>query len=262
MTRIDLQAVYVEFPIYDISKRSLKKDFLRIATGGNVARDVNQHIVVSALKNISLAFNQEDRIGLIGHNGSGKSTLLRLLARIYEPTQGKVNIIGHISPMLDIALGVELEFTGYENIYIRGTLLGLTRKQIKQQADEIAELTGLGDYLAMPVRTYSSGMKVRLAFAISTSVKPDILLIDEVFGAGDAEFVQRARQKMISLLHQSNIVVMATHSDELIKEFCNKALLLESGQVKYFGSVETALDIYHKKNSDDKILSSVNTSVE
>lgn len=244
MRQIDLSSVFVEFPIYDISKRSLKKDFLHLATGGSVARDVNSHIIVSALKNINLSFTQGNRIGLIGHNGSGKTTLLRLLARIYEPTQGKILINGHVSAMLDSALGIELEFTGYENIYIHGTLLGLTKKQIKHQLHEIVELTGLGDYLTMPVRTYSSGMKVRLAFAISTCIQPDILLIDEVFGAGDAEFIERARQKMISLLNQSNIVVMATHSDELIKEFCNQALLLESGEVKYFGPVEKALEIY------------------
>ena len=248
MAQIDLRSVYIEFPIYDVGKRSLKKDFLRIATGGNVAQDVNSHVIVSALKNINLSFKQGNRVGLIGHNGSGKSTLLRLLAKIYEPTQGQINISGHISPMLDIALGIELEFTGYENIYIHGTLLGLTKKQINNQLHTIAELSGLGDYLAMPVRTYSSGMKVRLAFAIATSIQPDILLIDEVFGAGDAEFMQRARQKMISLLKQSNIVIMATHSDELIKEFCDQALLLESGEVKYFGPVDTALEIYHKKS--------------
>lgn len=249
MAHIHLRSVYVEFPIYDISKRSIKKDFLRIATGGSVAKDANQHVVVSALKNINLTFEQGSRVGLIGHNGSGKSTMLRLLANIYEPTQGQIVINGQISPMLDITLGVESEFTGYENIFIHGAVLGLTRQQIKKQISEIAELTGLGDYLSMPVRTYSSGMKVRLAFAISTSIKPDILLIDEIFGAGDADFMQKARQKMVSLLNQSNIVVMATHSDELIKEFCNQALLLENGAVKYFGSVETALNIYHNQRA-------------
>ena len=247
MAQIDLRSVFVEFPIFNMSTRSFKKDFLRLATGGSIVKDANQHIVVNALNDVSFSFHKGDRIGLIGHNGSGKSTLLRLLAKIYEPTRGNLRIEGHVSPMLDIVLGVESEFTGYENIYTRSILLGLTRKQIKKRIDEIAELTGLGDYLSMPVRTYSSGMKVRLAFAISTSIKPDILLIDEVFGAGDADFMDRARQKMISLLNQSNIVVMATHSDELIKEFCNKALLLEGGRIRHFGSIEKTLEIYHKK---------------
>ncbi|OGT50994.1 MAG: sugar ABC transporter ATP-binding protein [Gammaproteobacteria bacterium RIFCSPHIGHO2_12_FULL_42_13] len=245
MARIDLRSVHIEFPIYNVKSRSIKNKFMKMATGGRIVKDANQHIVVNALNDISISFSHGDQIGLIGHNGSGKSTLLRLLSRIYEPTRGHVNIEGTVSAMLDIVQGVEAEFTGYENIYIRGILAGLTHKQIKAQVDEICELTGLGDYLAMPVRTYSSGMKVRLAFAISTCINPEILLIDEVFGAGDADFMTRARNKMISLLQQSSIVVMASHSDELIREFCNKALLLEGGQVKYFGSVNEALDRYH-----------------
>ena len=245
MAQIDLSHVFVEFPIYDMSAHSLKKNFLQLATGGTVGKDLNQRIVVNALDDVSLALKNGDQVGLIGHNGSGKSTLLRVMANIYEPTRGHVKINGHISPMLDTVLGIESEFSGYENIYIRGILLGLTRKKIKKQVDEIAELTGLGDYLSMPTRTYSSGMKIRLAFAIATSIQPDILPIDEIFGAGDTEFMERAKQKMTSMLNQSSIVVMTTHSDELIKEFCNRALLLENGRVKYFGSVEKALEIYH-----------------
>jgi ABC-type polysaccharide/polyol phosphate transport system ATPase subunit len=247
MAKINLQSVSVEFPIYNVNGRSFKKHFLRLATGGAVVEDANQRIMVRALNDISLTFNHGDQIGLIGHNGSGKSTFLRLLATIYEPTYGKIIIEGNISPMLDLMPGIESELTGYENIVIRGTLLGLTRKEIDDQTQEIADLTGLGDYLSMPIRTYSSGMMVRLAFAISASIKPDILLIDEIFGAGDANFMEKARKKMISLLDQSSIVVMATHSDELIKEFCNKALLLEGGRIKYFGDTERALEIYHNR---------------
>lgn len=247
MACINLKNVCVEFPIYNVNARSIKKHFLRLATGGNVLKDANEHIVVRSLNRISLSIRHGDRIGLIGHNGSGKSTLLRLLAGIYEPVSGDIHIDGNISPMLDLMPGIEAEFTGYENIFIRGTILGIPRQKIKQQIASIAELTGLGDYLAMPVRTYSTGMMVRLAFAISTSISPDILLIDEIFGAGDADFMEKARSKMISLLNQSNIVVMATHSDELIKEFCNKALLLEGGGIKYFGDVSKALELYHMK---------------
>ncbi|OGT61019.1 MAG: sugar ABC transporter ATP-binding protein [Gammaproteobacteria bacterium RIFCSPHIGHO2_12_FULL_43_28] len=249
MARIDLRDVSVDFPVYNVHARSLKKNFLRVATGGNVSEDTNHHVVVRSINRLNLSLRHGDRLGLIGHNGSGKSTLLRLLARIYEPTEGDFNIEGHVSPMLEIMHGIEAEFTGYENIYIRGTVLGLTRQEIKQQVDSIAELTGLGDFLAMPVRTYSSGMMVRLVFAISTSIKPEILLIDEVFGAGDADFMEKARNKMISLLNQSSIVVMATHADVLIKEFCNKALLLDGGKLKYFGSVDTALKLYHQKEN-------------
>ena len=250
MAQIDLESVFVEFPVFNLSSRSLKKHFLKLATGGSIVKDANEHILIKALNNINLNIQHGERIGLIGHNGSGKSTLLRLLAKIYEPSQGRIHIQGNISPMLDFFAGVEAEFTGYDNIYARGIILGLTRKQIKNHIKEIADLTGLGDYLAMPVRTYSAGMKIRLSFAISTSVNPEILLIDEVFGAGDANFLAKARQKMVSLLNQSSIVVMATHADDLIKEFCNKALLLENGEIKYFGNVEEALKLYHANHKE------------
>lgn len=249
MAQIDLRSVYVEFPIFNLSSRSLKKHFLKLATGGSIVKDANEHVLVKALNNITLSIYHGERIGLIGHNGSGKSTLLRLLSRIYEPSRGDIKIDGDVSPLLDFFAGVEAEFSGYDNIYSRGVILGLSHKKIKKHIDEIAELTGLGDYLAMPVRTYSSGMKIRLSFAISTSINPEILLIDEVFGAGDADFMEKARQKMISLLDQSSIVVMASHSDALIREFCNKGLLLENGEIKYFGPVEQALEIYYEKKT-------------
>jgi ABC-type polysaccharide/polyol phosphate transport system ATPase subunit len=245
MATIDLHSVSVEFPVYNINARSFKKSFIRLATGGAVVEDENQRVIVSALDNITMRIEHGDRIGLIGHNGSGKSTFLRLLATIYEPTRGKLTVDGHISPMLDLMPGIELELTGYDNIFVRGTLLGLTRKEITKQTQQIAELTGLGDYLSMPLRTYSSGMMVRLAFAISSSIKPDILLIDEVFGAGDADFMEKARQRMVDLLDSSSIVVLATHSDALITEFCTKVLLLEGGRIKYFGDSKSALEIYH-----------------
>ncbi|HTM62956.1 MAG TPA: ABC transporter ATP-binding protein [Gammaproteobacteria bacterium] len=244
MARIIIRDVSVEFPIYNVNARSFKKNFLRLATGGTVSRDANDHMVVRSLNKISLDIKHGDRVGLIGHNGSGKSTILKLLARVYEPTSGNILIDGHVSPMLDLMCGIESEFTGYENIIMRGTILGRPRSQINNQMQEIADLTGLGDYLAMPVRTYSSGMMVRLGFAISTSIQPEILLIDEVFGAGDAEFMKKARHRMTTLLDQSSIVVIATHSNELIKEFCNKALLLEGGRIKFFGDVEQAMKIY------------------
>ncbi len=246
MARIDLRKVSIEFPIYNVNARSFKKNFLRLATGGSVIKDANQRIVVNALKDITMTLHHSDRLGLIGHNGAGKSTLLRLLAGIYEPTSGDMRTEGRISPMLEIMHGIETEFTGYENIMQRGILLGLSRVEIKAKIQEIADFTGLGDYLFMPMRTYSSGMMVRLAFSISASIKPEILLIDEIFNAGDADFLEKARGRMISLLNQSSIVVIATHSDNLIKEFCNKVLLLEGGQIKYLGDSEEGLRLYHQ----------------
>lgn len=244
MAQIDLRNVSVEFPIYNISARSLKKKLLRVATGGSLSKDAKNHVVVRSINDVSVSLKHGDRVGLIGHNGAGKSTLLKVFAQVYEPTSGFIRVDGAISPMLNLTSGIEAEFTGYENIIIRGTIQGLTRKEIDAKTAEIAEFSGLGDYLSMPVRTYSSGMMVRLAFSISTCVQPDILLIDEVFGAGDASFMQKARAKLVSMLNDSSIVVMASHSSELLKEFCNKAILLDEGKLKFFGDIQTAIELY------------------
>lgn len=244
MAKITLRSVSVEFPIYNVNARSLKNQFLRLSTGGKVLEDANKHIAVTALDKVNLQIEHGDRVGLIGHNGAGKSTFLRLLAGIYEPTFGELEISGRVSAMLDITHGIEAEFTGYENIEIRGTLLGLSKPEIAARIKQIADFTELGDYLAMPIRAYSSGMQVRLAFAIAASIEPEILLIDEVFGAGDAAFMKKARQRMSSLLNQSSIVVLATHSDELISEFCNKALLLDAGRIKDFGPTKEVFSKY------------------
>lgn len=245
MAKIELNNIHVAFPIYNMNSRSMKKDFLRLATGSSVTRNANSHVVVEALKDINLTFHHGDRVGLIGHNGAGKSTLLRLLAGIYEPTTGEMWVDGYISPMLDLMPGIETEFTGIENIAIRGTLMGLSMAEIREKTAHIAEMTGLGDYLSMPTRTYSSGMMLRLAFAISSCVRPDILVIDEVFGAGDAAFMEKARQKMISLLDASSIVIMATHSEDIIRELCNRAVLLSNGGIQFFGDVEEAFERYN-----------------
>ena len=245
MANIHLQNVTVEFPIYNMSSRSFKKKFLRLATGSSVLADANQRVIVRATDNITLALRHGDRVGLVGHNGAGKSTLLRLLAGIYEPSFGMMQVEGRVSTMLDLMQGIEPEFTGYENIIQRGILLGLSRAEMTAQADAIATLTGLGDYLSMPVRTYSSGMMVRLAFAVATSIHPEILLIDEIFGAGDAAFMEMAKARMMELLNRSSITVMATHSDELIKSFCNKAILLKGGKIQCFGSVDEVMAQYH-----------------
>src|SRR3990172_7072036 len=191
MAFINLDKVSVEFPIYNVSARSFKNQILRIGTGGKFGADSRSKVIVKALENISLHIEHGDRVGLVGHNSAGKSTLLRVIAQIYEPTSGDIEVSGSISPLLEMMMGMDPESTGYENIIMRGLILGLTHKQIREKVEEIAEFSELGDYLSVPVRTYSSGMKVRLAFAIVTSVKPDILILDEILGAGDAEFMKK-----------------------------------------------------------------------
>ncbi|MCZ6908353.1 MAG: ABC transporter ATP-binding protein [Rickettsia endosymbiont of Ixodes persulcatus] len=243
MASIQLDSISVDFPIYNFSARSLRKQFLRLTTGG-VLKNKENVVVVKALDNVTLRFSHGDRVGLIGHNGAGKSTLLRLLAKIYEPIQGHIYYEGKISPLLNVMLGINHESTGYENIMVRGLLLGLTRKEIRDKLVQIAEFTELGDYLFAPVRTYSSGMQLRLAFAVATCIQPDILLMDEIIEVGDADFLEKAKMRLKEFIDQSSILVLASHSNETIRKFCNKVVLLENGQVKYFGSVNKGFSRY------------------
>lgn len=235
MASIILDRISVEFPIFNLSGRSFKNQLLRLSTGGKLGQDENSRVIVKALDEISLKIEHGDRVGVVGPNGAGKSTLLRVIAQIYEPTVGEVQIDGRISPLLELMLGMDLESTGYENIIIRGLILGLNHKQIKAKVADIAEFSDLGDYLSVPVRTYSAGMKVRLAFAIATSVKPDILVLDEILGAGDAQFMKKAKERINDLIENSSIVILASHNNDIISRVCNKVICMQSGKIKYFG---------------------------
>jgi ABC-2 type transport system ATP-binding protein/lipopolysaccharide transport system ATP-binding protein len=184
---------------------------------------------------------------LVGHNGAGKSTLLKVLAGIYQPTTGSVRTEGRIVSTLNISLGMEPEATGFENIVIRGLLLGMRRAEINKKLDEIANFTELGDYLNMPVRIYSSGMATRLAFATVTAMDSDILLMDEVIGTGDASFMDKAEKRLNEFMNRSKIIVIASHSDQVIKKFCNKALLLEHGQIISTGLPDEVIANYHSR---------------
>lgn len=244
MADILLKNVSVEFPIYNANARSVKHQFLRLGTGGLVSADANKHVVVRALDNISLHIKHGDRIALIGHNGAGKTTFLRLLAQIYEPTSGEIVVHGRVSSLLNIMHGIEAENTGYENIVARGVCLGLSKQEIEEKKEEIAAFIGLGDYLHMPIRTYSAGMQIRLAFGIATCIQPEILLIDEIFGAGDASFTEKAHHRMVTLLTQSSIVVFASHTDKLLSDFCNKGLVMQAGKMVFYGDIQAALTYY------------------
>jgi ABC-type polysaccharide/polyol phosphate transport system ATPase subunit len=244
MARITLEAVSVFFPVYSTNSRSLKKGVLGMATGGRIGVDGGDTIHVKALDDVTLAFEHGDRVGLVGHNGAGKSTLLQVLAGIYEPVIGRVYCEGRIASMFNPMLGMDMESTGYENILQRGLFLGFNPAEIEARAEEIAEFTELGDYLAMPMRTYSSGMAMRLAFAVSTCVNPDILLMDEWLSAGDASFVGKAQKRLGQLVDNAGILVLASHTTDLIRKTCNKAVLLEHGKVKCFGTVDDILNAY------------------
>jgi lipopolysaccharide transport system ATP-binding protein len=223
--------VGVEFPIFNSSHRSLKKSILNVTTGGRVAQDTKNHVVVRALDDISLNIQSGDRVGLVGHNGSGKTTLLRVLSGVYAPMRGSLDVKGKIATLLDISLGMDGEATGYENIRVRGLLMGLSVAEIDALTDEIAEFTGLGDYLNMPMRTYSSGMTVRLGFAVSTSIQADIVLMDEWLSVGDAEFQEKASERLNHMVNQASILVLASHSMDLVEKTCNKIVRMEHGKI-------------------------------
>jgi lipopolysaccharide transport system ATP-binding protein len=231
MAHISAEGVCVEFPIWNPARRSLKNAVLRATTGGRLARETSTRVVIQALNELSFEFSRGDRVGLVGHNGSGKTTLLRVLTGIYEPVRGRLAVTGRVSSLLDLSLGMDHEATGYENIMLRGVLMGLSPSAIDDRVDEIAEFSELGDYLSMPIRTYSSGMLLRLAFAVSTSIAPEILLLDEWLSVGDAEFRAKAERRLLELIESSAIVVLASHDVNLIRRFCSRTLRLEHGRI-------------------------------
>jgi len=245
VARIALENVSLDFPLFGAGSRSLKKAFMRLGTGGRLARDSADTVVVKALRELSFTVVHGERVGLVGPNGAGKSTLLRVLAGIYEPTQGLVESEGRPVALFDPSLGMDMEATGYENIMLRGLLMGLSRPELREKTADIAAFTELGEYLAMPVRTYSSGMLLRLAFAVSTSFVPDILLMDEWIGAGDARFLDKAQERLHGMVEESGILILASHSEEIIRRLCNRAFLLEGGRLIAAGTPEEVFAVYN-----------------
>ena len=249
---IETRDACVDFPIFDAKSRSLKKAFLGKA-GGSIGRNNSDVVVVEALRDINLSLKEGDRIGLVGHNGAGKSTLLRLLSGIYEPTRGSASIRGRVAPVFDLGVGMDPEISGYENINIRGLFLGQTRKQMLAKMDEIAEFTELGEYLSMPLRTYSTGMRVRVAMGVVTSIDPEILLLDEGIGAVDAEFMKKARVRLQALVERSGILVFASHSNEFLAQLCDRAMWIDHGQIRQQGGIEDVVRAYEGDDAADHV---------
>ena len=244
MVGITLDSVSVQFPIYDVNSRSLRNQLLKIGMGGRIYTDSRNHVVVSALEDISFSLREGDRVAIVGQNGAGKSTLLRALAGIYEPTRGVVRTYGRVAPLFDITLGMDPDATGYENIKIRGLLLGMRAAEIADHVDDIVNFSELGTYMDMPIRTYSTGMMVRLAFAIATIREPDILLMDEMIGAGDARFIHRAQERLHRFIGRAGILVLASHSEQVLRTMCTKGILLHHGKMIGFDTVDEILDAY------------------
>ncbi|PID75150.1 MAG: ABC transporter ATP-binding protein [Deltaproteobacteria bacterium] len=244
MAYIHLQNAGIELPVYNASGRSLKKTLLKAATGGQVGADDQGRVVVRALHDISLEFKDGDKVGLVGHNGAGKSTLLRVLSRVYQPTSGTAVIEGQIGSLIDISLGIDPEATGRENIFLRAGLLGMSKRELIDRFDEIVEFTELGEFINMPLRTYSTGMHLRLAFAVSTILHPEILIMDEWLSVGDEGFKEKAEKRMDRLVQSSNILVIASHAKELLARVTNKIVWLEHGGIKTIGETKDILPQY------------------
>lgn len=226
---ISVSALTLRFPVYGVDAKSLKKYLAQISVGGKLGHATAGTTEVTALSDVSFQLNAGDRLGLIGHNGSGKTTLLRALSGAYEPDQGTIDVHGRISALLDLGLGIDPSATGLDNIRLRGRIAGLSAREIENKLDSIAAFTGLGAYLAMPLKTYSAGMQARLAFAVATSVEADILLMDEWVAVGDSEFRELAQRRLLELMERAGIFVFASHDLTLIKQYCNKVIRIEAG---------------------------------
>lgn len=210
---------------------------------------------ITALSNLSFTINRGERVGLVGRNGSGKSTLLRVLGGIYTPSSGTLRTTGQVSALFNINLGVQSDYTGRDNILIRGLIKGWTREQIAKKTPEIIEFSGLEDFIDLPLRTYSDGMRMRLIFAIATSFSPEILLLDEWIGAGDANFQKKAATRMNSLVNKAGITVIASHNRNLLKNVCDIGIWLDQGSIRAYGPIN---EVYEKMdaqlgNSSDKV---------
>ncbi len=251
MARIALENVIADFPVYG-TQPSLRNALFGRVVGG-VLRRQSEHgkrVVVRALEDVTLTVNHGDQLGIIGHNGAGKSTMLRIFAGIYEPSAGTISIEGRVSPLFSTSPGLDLDDTGYENIVTCGLLLGMSRDEIEQKLPEIEAFSELSDYLALPARTYSTGMLVRLGFAIATAIDPEILLLDEELGAGDARFTAQAAKRVEGLIERSSIVVLASQSVDLIRRICSRAILLDHGRVIADGPTEEVLEVHSRMNKE------------
>lgn len=245
-SHIKFDQVGIDFPIYQASARMLKKTILQTAVGGFIRTSENKHVVVRALQDITLDIGSGERVALLGHNGAGKTTLLRAMAGIYYPTTGTVNVSGRRVPLFELGLGLDDEATGYENMLLRGLVIGLRRSEIERRMDDIASFSGLGDFLNLPIRTYSTGMILRLLFSIATSVDADILLMDEWLGTGDQEFVAKANDRLHKLVDRSHILLLASHDLGLLEKMCNRGIVLESGRIIFDGPINEAVKLYAK----------------
>lgn len=230
--------------VFRIQREKRIKDIL--IPGSNRFNEFDKDGSVHAIKDINLEIKSGERVTIIGHNGAGKSTLLKLIAGIYQPTSGTTSIKGRLSSMFELSTGFEMEQSGWDNIYLRGLMLGESPKNIKKKMKQIGEFSELGNFLNMPVKYYSSGMFMRLAFSVSTAIEPEILLLDEVVAAGDAGFISKANIRMKELMASSNIMVLVTHSMKDAIDLGNRCIWLERGRIVEDGNPEDVVNKYQQ----------------
>lgn len=240
MARIDAENLSIEFPLYHLGARSLKKRLLS-ATPLRLRTDNANRVVVSALRDLSFSIGRGERVALVGHNGAGKTTLLRTLAGVYEPVAGKLTVEGEIGSLIDPGAGMDAECTGRENVVLRALYRGMDDQQARELTEEVAAFSGLGEFFDVPVRGYSAGMSIRLAFAMATAMAPEVLLMDEWFSAGDAEFKDKAQARLERLVTDAEILVIATHDMETARMWCDRAIRLDAGRVVADGRLEDVL---------------------
>ena len=247
MPSILAENVTLNYPVFgvprstpDVAEEDADRDRLEAPVPVKAATSA----VIQALKDVSFEVGSGERLGIVGRNGSGKSTLLRVLGGIYEPDEGQVTVSGAVAPLFNVGLGVRREATGRRNIVLRGLMRGLTHKQAEAKIPEIVEFSELHEFIDMPVRTYSTGMAMRLSFAMATAFEPEILLIDEWLGAGDQSFQKKARARMFELMDTAGITVLASHREGLLRKVCSKCVWLDGGIMRAFGSIDEVLDAF------------------
>lgn len=237
---IKLDNVTMEFNLHREKLDSVKEYFIKLLKGG-VKKDS-----FKALNDVSFVVNKGDRVGVLGLNGAGKSTLMKVVAGVFEPTAGRVYKQGVIAPMIELGAGFDMQYTGAENIYLYGAVLGHSRKYMQQRFDEIVEFSELGDFIDVPLKNYSSGMRARLGFSIATMVKPDILILDEVLSVGDAKFKRKSEDKLSSMMDEDTTVLFVSHNLAQVRRICNKAMILEKGKLIAYGDIEEVAGKYEE----------------
>jgi len=229
---IKLVNATVDFQIFNATSRSLTSKMLNTATGGELDSDASGRVFVRSLDSLNIVIEEGERVAIVGHNGAGKSTLLRVLAGIYRPTQGEARIGGEVSTLMDISLGLSSDMTGRENILLRAALFGISKQEAQSRLEEVIEFSELGNFIDVPVRTYSSGMSLRLAFSVATMMRPNILIMDEWLSVGDDSFARKAEIRLLEMVMSSQILVLATHSREMLDKLCTRAIWLEHGKIR------------------------------